>query len=135
MYTPAMKAPYIHEFNVAIEQSLGGAQVLTVSYVGALGKRLALEADAYNLGPPPSTAYANVYGVNTGWSRYNALQVQFKRRLTHGFDAMASYNWSHSIDNGSMNSLGYGSDNGIYRQTSRNLNKRPYAFRIPRADP
>jgi hypothetical protein len=128
MYNPTMKTPYIHEFNAAIEQSLGADQVLTVSYVGALGKRLALEADAYNLGPPPSSAYASVYGVNTGWSRYNALQVQFKRRLTHGFDAMASYNWSHSIDNGSMNSLGYGSDNGIYGQGSANINKGPSEF-------
>ena len=127
LYNPTMKTPYIHEFNVAIEQSLGTAQVLTVSYVGALGKRLALETNAYNLGPQ-GTAYANIYGVNTGWSNYNALQAQFKRRLTHGFDAMASYNWSHSIDNGSENSLGYGSDNGIYGQSSANLNKGPSEF-------
>jgi hypothetical protein len=127
LYNPTLKTPYVHEFNAAIEQSLGSAQVLTISYVGALGKRLALEADAYDLGPQGG-AYANIYGVNTGWSNYNALQVQFKRRLTHGFDAMASYNWSHSIDNGSENSLGYGSDNGIYGQSTANINKGPSEF-------
>jgi len=127
LYNPTLQTPYVHEFNAAIEQSLGSAQVLTISYVGALGKRLALEADAYDLGPQGG-AYANIYGVNTGWSNYNALQVQFKRRLTHGFDAMASYNWSHSIDNGSENSLGYGSDNGIYGQSTANINKGPSEF-------
>jgi hypothetical protein len=36
--------------------------------------------------------------TNTATSDYNALQVQFQRRLSHDIQAMASYTWSHSID-------------------------------------
>ena len=31
-------------------------------------------------------------------SSYNALQVQYQHRLTHGLQTLASYTWSHSID-------------------------------------
>jgi hypothetical protein len=34
---------------------------------------------------------------------YNALQVQFQRRLTRGLQALSSYTWGHSIDYGSFN--------------------------------
>jgi hypothetical protein len=37
-------------------------------------------------------------------SDYHALQAQYQRRLAHGVQAVASYTWSHSIDNGSNDS-------------------------------
>src|SRR5207248_6776491 len=32
-------------------------------------------------------------------------QVQFQRRLSHGLQALASYTWSHSIDEASINAI------------------------------
>jgi hypothetical protein len=42
--------------------------------------------------------------TNAGTSNYNALQVQFERRLSRGLQALLSYAWSHSIDTGSAGS-------------------------------
>ena len=35
-----------------------------------------------------------------------ALQVQFRRRLSHALQALASYTWAHSIDTASAGSVG-----------------------------
>jgi hypothetical protein len=37
-------------------------------------------------------------------SDYDALQIQFRRRLAYGLQALASYTWSHCLDFGSENS-------------------------------
>src|SRR5204863_9119751 len=41
---------------------------------------------------------------NASESSYHSLQSQFTRRLSRGLQAIASYTWSHSIDNGSNDS-------------------------------
>ena len=103
---PNMRLPYTLEWNLAIEQSLGREQVLRTSYVGADGERLLQTA---NIVFPATGSYnfaaANLV-TNAGISRYNALQVQYQRRLSKGLQAMASYSWAHSIDTGSSGSTG-----------------------------
>jgi hypothetical protein len=94
---PALKLPYTWQWNLAVEQSLGRAQVLTVSYVGAAGRRL-LQSKEFSLaGINPSFTFIDLT-TNKATSSYDALQVQFQRRLTRGLQALASYTWSHSID-------------------------------------
>jgi hypothetical protein len=48
--------------------------------------------------------------TNAGSSDYNALQLQFQRRLSRGLQALASYSWSHSIDTASAGSVASGSN-------------------------
>ena len=44
------------------------------------------------------------YFVENGLtSDYDSLQVQFRRRLSQGLTALASYTWSHCMDYGSQN--------------------------------
>ena len=38
---------------------------------------------------------------NDADSSYNALQMQFRHRMTHGLQALLSYTWAHSIDDAS----------------------------------
>jgi hypothetical protein len=38
---------------------------------------------------------------NAGYSHYNALQIQFQRRMSHGLQALVSYNFAESNDLGS----------------------------------
>ncbi len=71
---------------------------MTINYIGSGGRRLLLEESITN--PNPNYAAAVLIG-NAGKSSYNALQVQFQRRLSRGLQALASYTWSHSVDDGS----------------------------------
>ena len=77
-----------------------------MSYVGAKGSRLLESAQV----SPANANYGNVDLIgNIASSNYNALQAQFTRRLSKGLQALASYTWSHSLDDGSTG-LGNSSD-------------------------
>ena len=107
VYDPHLQLPYTLEWNVAVEQALGQQQSLTVSYVGAAGRRLL--QTAYVISPNSSFGSVNLVG-NAATSDYGALQAQFQRRLSHGLQALTSYTWSHSIDTASAGSVGVGSN-------------------------
>jgi hypothetical protein len=97
---PHLQLPYTLQWNLSVEQSLGKDQALTVSYVGASGRRL-LEQDELNIDPFNPNFTSIVFNHNGHGSSYQALQVQFQRRLSRGLQALASYAWSHSLDYGS----------------------------------
>ena len=95
-----LQLPFTLQWNASIEQALGKSQALTLSYVGANGRRLLEQAqiDVSSFNPSFGTI---IFSRNGLTSDYNALQVQFQRRLARGLQALASYTWSHSIDYGS----------------------------------
>jgi len=95
---PHIKLPYTLQWNVALEQGLGPKQTISATYIGSSGRRL-LQTE-HIFAPNANLADAELVG-NTGASNYNALQVQFRRDISHGLQALASYTWSHSIDDGS----------------------------------
>jgi hypothetical protein len=96
-----MQLPYTLQWNASVQQALGKQQALTVSYVGAAGRRLLgqqeIEPGAVN--PNFDTVLFNQAGLT---SDYNALQLQWQRTLSRGLSVLASYTWSHSIDDGSQ---------------------------------
>ena len=100
-FDPNLKQPYTIEWNTAVEQGLGQQQTISVSYVGAAGRRLL--QTAFGILTNPNILAAQLV-TNIGKSDYDALQLQFQRRLSHGLQALASYTWSHSIDTGSAGS-------------------------------
>jgi hypothetical protein len=106
-FDPNLQLPYTLQWNVALEQALGGQQTITASYIGAAGRRLIETARITS--PNPNYAAAQLV-TNAGTSSYNALQVQLRRRLSHGLQALASYSWSHSVDTASAGSIGNGSN-------------------------
>jgi len=78
--------------------------VLTVSYVGSHGARL-LELKSLNVQPFNSN-FGNIHFYQNGLtSDYNALQVQYQRRLSRGLQSLVSYSWSHAIDYGSYDAF------------------------------
>lgn len=106
---PNYKLPHVHQVNMALEQQLGNSQSLTVSYVGAFGRDL-----LGNLIFPPNKTNPAVLGNGTVGdattvvgnytsSSYHSLQTKFQRQFAHGLGALASYTWSHSIDDASVN--------------------------------
>jgi carboxypeptidase family protein len=97
-----LQLPYTFEWNASIEQSLGKDQALTLSYVGAAGRKL-LELNQVFVTPSnPNFGFVD-FLQNGLTSNYNALQAKFQRTLSHGLQVLASYTWSHSIDYGSFN--------------------------------
>ena len=110
-FNPTLRLPYTLEWNVALEQSMGKSQMISATYLGASGRRLlqTTEFSGDSTNPEVGTA---VFVDNTAQSNYNALQIQYQRRLSQGLQALASYTLSHSIDNASAGSFGVGSNLG-----------------------
>jgi hypothetical protein len=98
-----LKLPYSFQWNVALEKSFGGTQAVSATYVGQSGRRL-LRNEA--LFEPNSNFDGGVYlDANDARSNYNALQVQYRRSLSGGLQALLNYSWSHSLDNASNDVL------------------------------
>jgi len=106
---PHLMLPYTLEWNVAAEQGLGRQQTLSLSYVGAAGRRLLQQVQVSGVNANLSSA---ILLANAATSDYDALQVQFRRQMAHGLQALASYTWSHSIDTASAGAI-YGSANAL----------------------
>lgn len=95
-YAPDFKLPYTLQYNAAVEHFFTNQDSVSASYVGARAERLGRV-----------TSYRNVntiinrldFVTNDGESEYNALQVQYQRKLSRGFQAIASYTFAKSLDN------------------------------------
>lgn len=96
VFDPKLKLPRTIQWNIALEQSLGTQQTLIASYVGATGRSL-LRREALR-GFNPNFGAPLYITRNAATSDYHALQVQWQRRLARGWQMLASYAWSHSID-------------------------------------
>jgi hypothetical protein len=128
-FDPNFKLPYTLQWNVALEQGIGRQQSLSVSYIGAAGRRLIQTTEV--LSPNPNIGRADLL-ANTGTSNYQALQLQFQRRLLHGLQVLSSYTWSHSIDTGSAGSVGDAS-NELSSARNPNANRGSSDFDIRHA--
>lgn len=106
-FDPNLKLPYALQWNAAVEQALGLGQSLSMTYVGSVGRRLIQTVNV--LSPNPIFSQAK-FVDNAATSDYEALQLQFRRRLSRGLQALASYTWAHAIDTASGGSIGNGSN-------------------------
>src|SRR6266542_1598502 len=106
-FDPNLKLPRIFQWNLSVEQSIGSSQTVSASYVAAVGRRL-IRQDVF-FGPNPNFSNAVILIRDTATSDYHAMQLQFQRRLSNGLQALASYTWSHSIDeaSGDTNTAGF----------------------------
>jgi Carboxypeptidase regulatory-like domain/TonB dependent receptor len=128
-FDPNLNLPYTLQWNAALEQGIGAQQMLSVSYLGSVGRRLVQSANVTQ----PNEEFANVVLVgNTASSDYNALQVQFERRLQHGIQAIGSYALSHSIDDASAGSYANGA-NTLVPTINPEVNRGPSDFDIRNA--
>jgi hypothetical protein len=95
---PDLKLPRSYQWNVALEKSFAG-QVVSATYVGQAGRDL-LRNEAID---QPNANFASAFqiNVNSARSNYTALQLQYRRPLSHGVQILANYTLSHSLDNAS----------------------------------
>lgn len=121
-----LELPYTRQWSLTLEKGLGRDQVVSAGYVGAQGRRLLRNEQLQNFnaayagarfgldqavvvinpeifGPDLNSAAAfsgSTVSVtrNASESDYHALQAQFRRRLSRGLQALASYTYAKSLD-------------------------------------
>lgn len=104
-YYDGYSLPYTLQYNLAVEQPFGNTNSFSISYVGAAARRLA-RVESLRSQVLQNPDFTRIDAVsNEASSDYNSLQLQFKRRMSRGLQAMASYTWSKSLDNASDESL------------------------------
>ena len=125
---PNSKTTYTEDWNLSIERSFAQDMVGTVAYVANTSRHLiinidinqplALENSGNNTQPAhPMPDYGgSSYTGFQGMSDYNALQAKLEKRMSHGYNLLASYTWSHALDD-AVTPLGSTGD-GNYRQTN-----------------
>ncbi len=125
---PHLRLPYTVQWNFSLEQALGAQQTVSASYLGAAGRRLLQTAFVIS---PNSNIGAAQLTTNAAVSDYDALQLQFQRRLSQGLQVLASYTWAHSIDTASAGSV-FGNEANALTGDSR-ANRGPSDFDIRNA--
>jgi Carboxypeptidase regulatory-like domain/TonB dependent receptor len=105
---PNLKVPFTYEWNAAIQRGLGANQSISATYVGAHGDNL-LRGDVIG----SSVGYRTLTTRNADWSNYNALQLQFQRRMARGLQALISYTFAKSTDTNSDDTEGNGLTTGL----------------------
>jgi hypothetical protein len=99
---PNLRLPYTIQWNASWEQGIGAAQTLSLSYVGANARRLLIVQNyQQSLADFPGAIVQLAVQRNLASSKYEALQVQYRRRLRNGLQGLASYTLSRSRDNAS----------------------------------
>jgi hypothetical protein len=108
---PNYKNAYSEQWNLNVQHELNPSTLLSVSYVGSGSRHLDIGGE-YNVAPTPGTGTPSLrypypyiipsnYSRSIGSSYYDALQVLFERRSSHGVSYRLNYTWSKSIDWGS----------------------------------
>lgn len=100
---PTLRPPSSLGWNVSLEQAMGQRQSFVLGYVGSLGRNL-INLKEYDVAAINPLFTTFLQAENGPGSNYNALQLQYKRRLLHGLQVQAAYTWSHAIDSDSADS-------------------------------
>lgn len=128
---PNLKNPYSDQWNFGVQEAVTQSATLTTNYVGAHGHRLDVGVTGNQATVPDPTGTLLVpsvscytttctpaavaaqgrfpypyqvpthYDESVGKSWYDALQVSFNQKTSHGLTFLLSYTWSKTIDIGS----------------------------------
>jgi hypothetical protein len=99
---------YLEQFSLQVQKQFGD-NIVSVGYVGNLGRDLTVQPninqpatyfDPYPFPNQPGTSIAQ--RESAGGSEYNALQLTFQRRFTHGLTANVNYTYANMLDNASV---------------------------------
>jgi hypothetical protein len=101
------RTPYVDEYNLQIQRQIATDTVLSLAYVGDLGRKLALYYNANSqffnapLGARPyPTAGTLTVMQDIGNSNYSSLQAELQKRFSNGFQFIASFTWAKDMDDG-----------------------------------
>lgn len=107
---PNVKTPYTTSYNLSLQHALSQTISLTLAYVGNNTRHLVVEearnGPAALIDPRLSSTTAQPFpklggaGVEdyAGESNYNGLQATLQKHFVSGLQFLATYTWSHSLD-------------------------------------
>lgn len=104
----AWKNAYSLQWNLQVQQQLGGSGVFKLSYVGSSTSRSPIQVP-FNvstvLGPTQVLPFSQMqYGFNViqsiGHMSYDALQAQYTKRYDNGLSVITAFTWSKNINVG-----------------------------------
>ena len=98
------RSPRTYHWYATLDQALGSRQSVTASYVGAAGRHLG-RTERYDLRPLNLPFGLVRLLLTDATSDYDALQLQYQRRLTQGLAVLASYTLANSVDTASNDFL------------------------------
>jgi hypothetical protein len=101
-FMPDLRLPYVTQWSLSLERAFGSNTVFSAGYVGSSAHRL-IRREAGGAGSTATSLLALT--TNHGASNYHGLQAQFRRRMSRGVQALASYTLARSIDNASSDSF------------------------------
>ena len=128
--------PYTYQINGSVQQQFGRGTVVRIGYVGSLARKLVYGIDlnypVFNVANPTANTTTNVNNrrplntlgsINAQQSRatsnYNAMQITFSQRLTHGVSFKGYYAWTKTMES-------YGLDSGtVMDYNNLSLEKGP----------
>ena len=116
---------YVEQFSLEVQKQFG-ANVVTIGYVGELGRELGYNYNADVPLPPgggtvvPNYIYQTQFpnlttmtmNNNAGTSAYDALRAEFQRRTAQGLTVNANYTWAHGLTDTFSNSS-YNGSSGV----------------------
>jgi hypothetical protein len=110
---PNVKPPYTMTYSLGLQQQISPNMSFTMTYVGNLSRHLEMYA-APNTAPGlwrpgtntnPFNPFPDLGGVGEvhfgGVSTYNSLQAKVEKHYSHGLSFLATYTWSHALDDAS----------------------------------
>ena len=107
------RTPYIQQFSFGVQDEFAHNWMLDLGYVGSTGRKLYRLVDLNQaiapvpfapgtLSPGLSSLAVQGFGVHamqsSANSSYNSLQASLTKRFSNGLQFLASYTWSHSLD-------------------------------------
>jgi hypothetical protein len=110
-FVPGLRLPSVRQWSGTIEQAFGTHQTLSAVYEGSSGFQLLRREFEGSQETNPLTLLA--LATNNGLSNYQALELQYRVKPWRGLTGLASYSWSHSIDNSSSDSVLYWAASGL----------------------
>jgi len=110
---PNIKTPYTMNYSLSVQQAITPNLAWTISYVGNESRHLSV-AGSPNTVPGlfrpgtdtrPFSPFPDLGGIGQihygGISNYNSLQTKVEKRYSHGLSFLATYTWSHALDDSS----------------------------------
>ncbi len=110
-YKPNLKTGTTGSYSLAVERQLNRTMSVDVAYIGSISRHLSYEVGDINANTADLTD-SNIdnlitpylgkiqYITDPGVSNFQSMQVKVTRQMSRNTSFLASYTWSHSLDNG-----------------------------------